>query len=437
MDIALLFFLILLNGVFAMAEIAVVSARKSRLQRLAEDGSPGANSALELHNEPSNFLSTIQVGITSIGILSGAIGEAALADPLAAWLGGWALLAPYAKGIALTLVVVALTYFSVVIGELVPKRLGLLAPEGIASLVARPMNTLARVARPLVWLLSTSSAVVLRALGAKRREEPPVTDDEINVLMEQGAEAGVFHESEQEIVSNVLRLDEQRIAAIMTHRSDIYLIDLDEPKEEIRQRLAESPFERIVVCRDGPDHIAGILRTADLLKPMLEGEPLDIQARLREPLYVPDSVTTTQLLENFRQSRMQTALIVDEYGELQGLVTLTDVLTSIVGDLPSAAGDDEVDVVTREDGSWLVDGGVSVERLKSALDIEDDLPGEEDNAFNTLGGFVMHMLGRVPAVADHFEWAGLRFEVVDMDRNRVDKVLAARLPIAEAGPAGD
>lgn len=437
MDIALLLFLILLNGVFAMAEIAVVSSRKSRLQRLAEDGSPGAGSALELHAEPSNFLSTIQVGITSIGILSGAIGETALADPLAAWLSGWDLLAPYAYAIALAVVVVVLTYFAVVVGELVPKRLALMAPEGIASLVARPMNLLTRATRPLVWLLSTSSSLVLRVLGAKRKEEPPVTDDEINVLMEQGAEAGVFHESEQEIVSNVLRLDEQRIAAIMTHRSDIYLIDLDEPEEEIRQRLAESPFERIVVCRDGLEHIAGILRTSDLLQPMLGGTPLDIESRLREPLYVPDSVTTTQLLESFRQSRMQIALIVDEYGELEGLVTLTDVLTAIVGELPSAEGPDDMDVVQREDGSWLVDGSVTAERLKSALDIEADLPGEEENAYNTLGGFVMHMLGRVPTVADHFDWEGLRFEVVDMDRNRVDKVLVSRLPEAPAKAGED
>ncbi|KAF0099076.1 MAG: hypothetical protein FD187_2861 [bacterium] len=434
MDIALLLFLILLNGVFAMAEIAVVSSRKARLQRLAEDGSPGAGSALALHADPSNFLSTIQVGITSIGILSGAIGETALADPLAAWLSGWDLLAPYAYWISLTVVVVVLTYFAVVVGELVPKRLALMAPEGIASLVARPMNLLTRATRPLVWLLSTSSSVVLRVLGAKRKEEPPVTDDEINVLMEQGAEAGVFHESEQEIVSNVLRLDEQRIAAIMTHRSDIYLIDLDEPEEEIRQRLAESPFERIVVCRDGLEHIAGILRTSDLLQPMLSGAPLDIESRLREPLYVPDSVTTTQLLESFRQSRMQIALIVDEYGELEGLVTLTDVLTSIVGDLPSAEGPDDMDVVQREDGSWLVDGSVTAERLKSVFDIEADLPGEEENAYNTLGGFVMHMLGRVPTVADHFDWEGLRFEVVDMDRNRVDKVLVSRLPEGPAKP---
>lgn len=432
MEIALLLFLILLNGIFAMSEIAVVSSRKSRLQRLSDDGSLGARSALALHGEPSNFLSTIQVGITSIGILSGAVGETALADPLAAWLRQFALLEPYATGIALTLVVIGLTYFSVVVGELVPKRLGLLAPEAIASLIARPMNTLSRVTRPLVWVLSASSSMLLRLMGARAREEPPVTDDEINVLMGQGAEAGVFHVSEQEIVSNVLRLDEQRISSIMTHRSDIYLIDLAAPEAEIRSLLADSPYERIVVCRDGLENIVGVLRTSDLLKAALEGAPLEIEAALREPLYVPESVSTTQLLENFRISRMQFALIVDEYGELEGLVTLTDVLTAIVGDLPSSDALDEQDVVMRQDGSWLVDGSVSIERLKSALDIDDDLPGEEDNTFNTLGGFIMHMLGRIPVVTDHLEWNGLGFEVMDMDKNRVDKVLVTRLAAAVA-----
>lgn len=433
MDLALLLFLILLNGVFAMSEIAVVSSRKARLQRLAEDGSPGAESAMALHDDPSNFLSTIQVGITSVGILSGAIGETALADPLAAWLAAVFPIEPYAKGIALTIVVVGLTYFSVVVGELVPKRLGLLAPEGVASLIARPMNTLTRFTRPLVWLLSSSSALLLRLLGARRKDEPPVTDEEINVLMGQGAEAGVFHESEQEIVSNVLRLDEQRIPAIMTHRSDIYLIDLAEPEEEIRRLLADSPYERVVVCRDGLEHIVGILRTSDLLKPALEGGPLDIEQALREPLYVPESVTTTRLLENFRSARMQFALIVDEYGELEGLVTLTDVLTAIVGELPSADSTEEQDMVQREDGSWLIEGGIAIERLKSALEIDEDLPGEDENAYNTLGGFIMHMLGRIPAVAEHFEWDGLRFEIVDMDRNRVDKVLVARIPAPPEG----
>ena len=433
MDVVLLVFLIALNGILAMSEIAVVSSRKSRLQKLADDGSPGAQSALELNSEPSAFLSTVQVGITTVGILSGAIGEGALADPLTHWLSGFALIEPYARSLAMTLVVVGLTYVSVVVGELVPKRLGLLAPEAIAALIATPMNMLARMTRPVVWLLSSSSTLLLRLLGARSREESPVTNDEINVLMVQGAEAGVFHESEQAIVSNVLRLDEQRIGAIMTHRNDIYVLDLDEPEAEIRARLSEAPYTRIVVCRDGLEHIVGILRTADLLKLALAGEKLDVAPFLRPPLYVPEGVTTTHLLESFRKARQQCALIVDEYGELQGLVTLTDVLTSIVGELPSSDTTQERDIVERSDGSLLVDGSVAIERLKSVMDIEDDLPGEDENAFNTLGGLVMYVLGRIPVVADHFEVAGCRFEVVDMDKNRVDKVLLAKLPSAEDG----
>ncbi len=427
MDIILLLLLILLNGLLAMSEIAVVSSRKSRLQKLSDDGSPGAKTALELSNEPSGFLSTIQIGITTVGILSGAIGESALADPLGEWLSAVPFLQPYARGLALSFVVVALTYFSVVIGELVPKRLGLLAPEAVAAFISSPMTLLSRVARPLVWLLSSSSTVILKVIGARATSEAPVTNDEINVLMEQGAEAGIFHESEQAIVSNVLRLDEQRIGAIMTHRNDIYVLDLDAPEEDIRTCLSESPYTRIVVCRDGLEHIVGILRTADLLKLALAGEKLDVERYLRPALFVPEGVTTTHLLESFRKARQQCALIVDEYGELQGLVTLTDVLASIVGDIPSSDSTEAQDIVLREDGSWLIDGSVPIERLKSAVDIEDDLPGEDENAYNTLGGLVMYVLGRIPVVPDSFETAGFRFEVVDMDKNRVDKVLLSRL----------
>jgi putative hemolysin len=427
MEITLLLLLIVLNGVLSMSEIAVVSSRKARLQRLADDGSPGAQGALALHNDPSSFLSTIQIGITTVGILSGAIGETALADPLTAWLATFALIEPHARAIALTTVVVALTYFSVVIGELVPKRLGLLAPETIASLIASPMNMLARVGKPLVWLISTSSDILLRIIRARSTDEPPITNDEIKLLMEQGAEAGVFHESEQAIVSNVLRLDEQRIGAIMTHRQDIYTLDLDEPESTIRNRLAECPHTRIVVCHDGLDHIVGLLHIADLLKSALAGEPLRVEQSLRPPLYVPEGVTTTQLLENFRKARLQCALIVDEYGELQGLVTLTDVLTSIVGELPSATTPEEQDIVAREDGSWLIDGSVTIEHARSVLKIDEYWPGEEENSFNTLGGFIMHMMGHIPVAADHFEWGGWRFEVMDMDHNRVDKVLVARI----------
>ena len=430
MDIVLILLLILLNGVFAMSEIAVVSSRKSRLQNLADDGSLGAEAALRLHQEPASFLSTIQVGITLVGILNGAVGEAAIADPLAAWFAQIPLLAPYARGIALTITVVALTYFSVVVGELVPKRLALLAPEGIAALMARPMMILARITHPLVVILSGSCSALLRLVGARRKDEPPVTDDEIKVLMEQGAEAGVFHESEQEIVSNVLRLDEQRISAIMTPRRDMFIIDLDEGEEVVWQRLVETSFSRLVVCRDGLEHVLGVLQTGDLLKKALPGHGVtldDLEALLRPPLYVPESVTTTQLLESFRRARLQFALIVDEYGEVQGLVTLTDVLAAIVGELSVPEAPEDRDMLQREDGSWLVDGDVGIERLKSVLDIGDDLPGEEEHSFNTVGGLIMHVLGRIPAPTDHFEAGGWRFEVLDMDRNRVDKVLLSQV----------
>ena len=434
MDLALVFLLIVINGIFAMSEIAVVSSRKSRLQNLADDGSLGAQAALSLHHEPSSFLSTIQVGITLVGILNGAIGEAAVADPLAAWLVGIPLLEPYAKGIALTVTVVGLTYFSVVVGELVPKRLALLAPEGIASLVARPMMILARITHPLVVILSSSCSGILRLLGAKRKDEPPVTDDEIKVLMEQGAEAGVFHESEQEIVSNVLRLDEQRISSIMTPRRDMLVIDLDEDEETVWQRIIETAYSRLVVCRGGLDHVLGVLQTGDLLKKVLPGHGIttaDVESMLRPPLYVPESVTTTQLLESFRRARLQFALIINEYGDVQGLVTLTDVLAAIVGELSVPEAPEDRDMLQREDGSWLMDGDVGVERLKSVLDIVDDLPGEDEHSFHTLGGFIMHALGRVPAPTDHFEVLGWRFEVMDMDRNRVDKVLvSASMPSA-------
>ena len=430
MDIALIFVLILVNGLFAMSEIAVVSSRKSRLQNLADDGSLGAQAALSLHQEPSSFFSTIQVGITSVGILSGAIGEAAVADPLAAWFAGIPLLEPYAKTLALTITVVGLTYFSVVIGELVPKRLAMLAPEGIASLIARPMIVLARITHPLVVILSSSCTAILRLLGARAKEEQSVTNDEINVLMEQGAEAGVFHESEQELVSNVLRLDEQRIAAIMTPRREMFVVDLDEDEETVRQRIIDAEFSRLVVCRDGLDHIIGILQTGDLLKKAVPGHSItvaDVESVLHLPLYVPETVTTTQLLESFRHARLQFALVVDEYGDVQGLVTLTDVLASIVGELSVPEAPEDRDMLQREDGSWLVDGDVGVERLKSVLDIDDDLPGEDERGFHTLGGFVMHTLGRIPRPTDHFIAEGWRFEVMDMDGNRVDKVLVSLL----------
>lgn len=428
MDLILLVLLILLNGIFAMSEIAVISSRDTRLQKMANDGKRGANSALALKNNPSGFLSTIQVGITMVGILSGAIGENVFAEPLTVWLGTLPFVHTYAKPIALTLVVITLTYFSVVVGELVPKHLGLLEPEKVASLVARPMKMLARLAKPLVCFFSASSNLLLRMTGTNKREESSITNEEIKLMMEQGADAGVFHESEQVLVSNVLRLDEQPVVAIMTHRQDLHVLDLNRTEAELRAFIATYPFSRIIVCRGGLEDVAGLLRSADLLKAALACEPLEIEQHLRQPLYVPEYLTTAQLLENFRKSQLQCALVVDEYGDIQGFVTLTDVLVAIVGKVPTSHLSEVQEFIRREDGSWLIDGGVSIDRVKLTLDINRDFPGEKSNTYHSLGGFIIHVLGRIPNEADHFDEQGYRFEVVDMDKNRIDKILVSRIP---------
>ncbi|HZP85211.1 MAG TPA: hemolysin family protein [Burkholderiales bacterium] len=427
MELLFLALLILLNGVFAMSEMAVVSARKTRLQQWADEGSQSAAAALTLANEPGRFLSTIQVGITTIGILSGAIAEAAVSQALAAKLAQVSLLAPYSQAAATAVVVVTITYLSVVVGELVPKRLALINAEVIASAIARPMQWLARVSFPLVRFFNLSSEAVLRLLGSREGGEPPVTEEEIKVLMEQGTEAGVFEESEQTLVSNILRLDEQRVGAIMTPRVDIFYLDLEEPYEDNKEKLLGSPYSRMPVCRDGLDNVIGILESKALVRQILRGEAIDFASLLERPLYVPNSISSMELLETFKKNRVHIALVVDEYGEIQGLVTMNDVLEAIVGDIASDQTETDPDAVQREDGSWLLDGMLSLEKFKEIFEIEE-LEDEDKGNFHTLGGFVMLRLGRVPVVADKFEWDGLRFEVMDMDRHRVDKMLVSRLP---------
>jgi len=434
MDLLLLPFLILLNALFALSEMAVVSSRQARLQNLAERKHPGASVALALHESPSNFLSTIQVGITTVGILSGAVGERTLADPFAAWLVNFPTLAPYSHSISLGTVVIGLTFFSVVVGELVPKRLALLAPESVASRIALPMHGLSRVARPLVVILATASDLLLRLLGARAHSGPSVSDEEIRVLMQQGAEAGVFHESERALVANVLRLDQQPVQAIMTPRREIRALNLEADTETMRQNLLASAYTRMVVCRGELDQIVGILQAGDLLRRMLAGAPFsadEVAQAAQPPLFVPESMTTIRLLEKFRQVRQELALIVDEYGDLQGLVTLTDVLKAIIGELHIPQTPEEESMIQREDGSWLVDGSLSLQRFQVGLQLPDDWIGDTDGEFHTLGGFVMHTLGRIPQAADNFTHNGLRFEVLDMDGHRVDKILVSAPPASE------
>ncbi|MGZ4957624.1 MAG: hemolysin family protein [Methylomonas sp.] len=422
-DIGLIFFLIVINGIFAMSEMSLVSSGKARLQKLVDERKAGAKSALKLHQEPSRFLSTTQVGITAVAIFSGILGEDALVTPLAQKLVQFPLLALHAETVARVLTVILITYFSVVVGELVPKRLALLRPEGIAVIVARPMNALSIFASPLVWLLSSSSNLMLRLMGAHRPPQTTVTNEEIKLLMELGAESGVFHASEGTLVDNVMRLDEQRVGAIMTPRKEIFAIDLAEGESEAREKIANCSHSRAVVCRGGLENVLGILHRSDLLKTVMSGGEIEIATCLRPPMYVPDSMSLIHLLEFFRKARADFALIVNEYGETEGLVTLSDVLKAIVGDLPAVESELDPDVVQREDGSWLVSGGLSIKRLKSVIGMNAYFPGENDNAYNTVSGFILFQMEKIPRVADNFIYDRWHFEVVDIDGIRIDKVL--------------
>lgn len=428
MEIWLIVILILINGIFAMSEMSLVSSGKARLQKLVDERRTGAKAALKLHQEPSRFLSTIQVGITSVGILSGLLGEDGLVMPLSQKLAQFPLLVPHAETFARVLTVILITYFSVVVGELVPKRLALLHPERIATVVAQPMNGLAIIASPLVWLLSSSSNLLLRLMRAHRPPQTTVTNEEIKLLMEIGSESGVFHASEGTLVANVLRLDEQRVGAIMTPRKDIFAIDLAEGDSEAREKIADCPYSRAVICRNGLENVLGILHRSDLLKTVMNGGEFDIASSLRPSLYVPDSMTLAHLLEFFREIRGDFALIVNEYGDLEGLVTLSDVLKAIVGDLPSIESEWDPDVVQREDGSWLVDGGLSIKRLKTVIGMNTYFPGEASNVYNTVGGFILFQLEQIPRVADNFTYDDWTFEVVDIDGIRIDKVLITPKP---------
>jgi putative hemolysin len=425
-DFGLILFLILLNGVFAMSEMALVSARAVRLRQWADGGDEGAARALELAEQPTRFLSTVQVGITSIGILSGALGENAIAKPLTPLLESFPFAAPYAKEIALAATVALITYISLIVGELVPKRLALTFPERIAARIAKPMHGLSSASLPFVKILGLSTDIALWLLRIKPHAGPSLTEEEIKILLEQGAKEGVFEETEHQFMENILRLDDRKIGAIMTPRKRIVWLDLQNSEEENRKRILDHDHKILPLCDAGLEQIVGFVRMKDLLDRALLGEPPDLRLAATNALFVPASLSLMELLEQFRGAHLHTALVVDEYGEIEGLATLTDVLEAIVGDMPIGGIEDEQELVRREDGSWLVDGMLDIDRLKEHFALEK-LPDEGKIAFNTVGGFVMMRLRRVPKTADFFEYEGLRIEVVDMDGHRVDKVLISKI----------
>lgn len=420
MDILILIFLILLNGVFAMSEIAVISARRARLQQLSNEGNAGARVALELADDPNQFLATVQVGITLVGILAGAFGSAALADQFATFLSRSPLLAPYAPAISLALIVLFITYFSLVIGELVPKRIALLRAESLAALLAPAMRRLSVLAAPVVRVLSFSTELILLAFGIRPGTSSSVTEEEVKLMIEEGTQVGVFEPMEEEMVHQVFLLADQTVADLMTPRTDLVWLNLDDPPGKIQQQIATSHYSQFPVARDNLDHLLGLVHAKDLLAQIVDGQSLAVDAVLQPPIYVPGSVPAFRMLAQFQETHSHVAFVIGEYGELLGLITAHDIVEAIVGDLPEAR--EEPEIVQRADGSWLVDGRLPIYELKELLDV-DELPAEDVQDFRTLGGFVMTYLGRIPAEGDGFDWAGFRFEVVDMDRNRVDKVL--------------
>jgi putative hemolysin len=422
-EVLLIILLVFANGIFAMSEMAIVSARKARLQQLAKAGDMKAFAALKLAEAPDRFLSTVQIGITLVGILAGAFGGATIAAQIAGYVGIFPAFAPYGEAIGLGVVVLFITYLSLIFGELIPKRFALNNPERIASMVAQPMNLLSKLAAPFVSFLALSSNVVFKILQIKPPNEPPVTEEEIKVLIEQGTQAGVFEETEQNLVESVFRLADRRVGAIMTPRVDIEWLDINASPEEIRRKMAESHYSRFPVCERSADNVIGVIKAKDYLA--LEPETASLQTVLQRPLFVPETRTALQILQLFKISHTHIALIIDEHGALEGLVTTNDVLEAIVGDIALTPGRAEASyAVEREDGSWLLDGALPIDEFKDLFGVAK-LAGEEKGAYRTLAGFVLMHLGRIPAAGDYFEWNGLRFEIMDMDGNRVDKVLVA------------
>jgi putative hemolysin len=435
-EILVILGLIVANGAFSMSEIAVISARRAVLERRAIDGDAGARAAIALSRDPGPFLSTVQVGITLIGVLTGAFAGATLAEVIEAGLDGVPYLGAYAEGVSIAIVVVAVTYVSVVIGELVPKRLALAGPERIAAAVAPAMRLASALARPAVALLDASTALFLRLSRARVPAEPRVTEEEIWSLIRRGAESGAIGAFEHRMVENVMRLGDRPVGAVVTPRRDVVWLDVADPPETVREKVERSRRSRFPVAKGSLDHVVGVVQTKDVLAQLLSGRPLDLGAVARPPLYVPESTPTLRVLERFQREEPRIALVVDELGEVVGIATVNTLLERVIGEVPPGDLPPEPAIVRREDGSWLVDGRIGKDELRDLLKVPR-LPGEERGSYHTLAGFVLARLGRLPATGERFDWGGYRFEVVDMDERRIDKVLVSPLAPAAAAPKAE
>ena len=424
-DILIILLLVMINGVLAMTELSVFAARKSRLQQLAADGSHGARAALRILDHPTAFLSTVQVGITLVAILAGAIGEATLADELADVFLRMPILASYAQFLAFVVVVTGITYVSVTLGEIVPKRIALRHAEQLACILAPPMQFFALAGYPAVWLLTASTDAVLRLFGIPRVHVVKVSAEDIKILVDEGAYHGAVQSAERELVQSALTLDDRPVNSLMTPRGDLVWLDLDEPEAENFKKIVETRYRRYPVARGNLDHLVGIFDTREMASRCLSGKKPSIRECLVEPLIIPESTSALQLLEKLKASPVHVAIVADEHGGIEGMITYSDALAALVGDLPGVSPDEPV-AVPRPDGSWLVDGYIGMADFRRALRLTafDENPKGD---YTTLGGYVMTQLGRIPKAGEMFEAEDLRFEVVDMDRHRVDKMLVTRL----------
>ncbi|WP_207460283.1 hemolysin family protein [Azospirillum sp. SYSU D00513] len=430
-EIAIVFALMLLNGVFAMSELAVVSSRRARLQQMAEQGSAGARTALRMVEDPSRFLSTVQIGITMVGVVAGAFGGATLGDRLGAWLEEIPALAGYGRGIGVGSVLVAITYLSIVLGELIPKRIALKDPERIAAAVARPMRALSRIAAPFVWLLGISTDALLRLLGLHGEREATVTEEEVRSMITEGTEAGVFAPEEKKMIDGVLRLADRSVRSIMTPRPDVIWLDANDSQDALLEEIKEGAHSRYPACRGELDELLGVVHTRDLLGLAFQGKPLDLAASATKPLVVHDGTPILKLLELMKRSGMHMAVVVDEYGSIEGVVTITDILETIAGDLPEVGEEPESAAVRREDGSWLIEGWMPVDEFEDTVGIKGV---KNSGDFHTVAGYVLNCIGHIPTAGETFERDGIRYEVVDMDGRRIDKVLVMPVPAAAEEP---
>lgn len=424
MSILILFLSMILNGLFAMSEIALVSARKTRLQQRVENGERGASAALELMEEPNRFLSTVQIGITLVGIFSGAFGASQLAGPLSEILARIDLIEPYSYEIAFVFLVLVITYFSLVIGELVPKRVAINNPEAVSASMAVPMRFLSKLAGPVVSILSASSELGMRLLGIKPTTEPDITQEEIKVLIEQGHQMGVFKETEREMFSGVFRMGQRSVNALMTPRTEMTWIDINDSTEEIWDYIMTTSHARVPVADDDLDNILGYIQIRDLLGLTPDDPDFNLRDYIKEPIYLPENMSALKALENFQIGGVHLAMVVDEFGGITGMVTVYDILKTIVGDIPESEKGKENMAFKRSDGSWLFDGLIVIDQLKDYLDLKK-MPGEERGVYQTLSGFVMSQLGRIPKTGLKFYYEDYEFEIVDMDGRRVDKVLVS------------